>query len=366
MYFMNPSSYPLISIVIPVFNTDVGKMEHMIKSVKEQKCNCQYEIIIVDDGSDIETASYLDSLRIDNLKPIIHQSNKGLAGARNTGIKKSTGQYIIFLDADDLLKDNTIDSMSQYISEYHPDAIYGRMVLYKSDNNRIMKLTEYNCNGNDLIFLKKTMKQNQNGIFFYDKNEEIEKVKLRLLDFSSDRDYIILGSACSVVYKRDIIEKYGFDEKVTICEDQVFNRQFLQHISNCLIVPDEWYCYVMYESSMLHNQGKAVDISKTYSYWNALAELDTNESKYLQSVSNAHNISLLCDDIRNIALSGERFIPSIKKISKLSNHKIINKAKHEKCISGSKVEHIKCILIKYDMLLPLWMAYKFRAVIKRA
>ena len=90
----------------------------------------------------------------------------------------------------------------------------------------------------------------------------LQEMKLRILDYPFNRDYVILGSACAAVYRTSIIKEHLFDETVCICEDQVFNRQLLQNISNCLVVPDEWYFYIQYSSSMLHDQGKSVDINK--------------------------------------------------------------------------------------------------------
>ena len=90
---------PLISIIIPCFNQG-HFIQDAIDSIDKNKINYPVEIIIVDDGStDINTLNKLDELS--NLHyHVIHQSNKGPAGARNTGIKKAAGKYILPLDAD--------------------------------------------------------------------------------------------------------------------------------------------------------------------------------------------------------------------------------------------------------------------------
>ncbi len=91
------SDLPKISVIIPTFNHG-----HYIKKAINSIFNQTYknfEIIIVDDGSTDNTLDiisiYGDSVRY------IYQENRGLAGARNTGIQASKGEYLAFLDADD-------------------------------------------------------------------------------------------------------------------------------------------------------------------------------------------------------------------------------------------------------------------------
>ncbi|SEH46542.1 Glycosyl transferase family 2 [Ruminococcus flavefaciens] len=353
---------PLISVVVPVYNTEISKFESMLSTIRKQPQEL-FELIIVDDGSNSEVATYLDSIPEVMNTEVIHQHNKGLAGARNTGIKAAKGQYTVFVDADDAVSNNFFISVKKYTEKYNPDVIYSKMVLCKEVPEGYQKLTKNNCSGNDYIFYCKAMKQNAKNVFYYNKLNELQEMKMRILDYPSNRDYIILGSACATVYRTSIIKEHLFDEDVRICEDQVFNRQLLQHISNCLVVPDEWYYYIQYSSSMLHDQGKSVDINKTITYWNSLFEIDRNENAVIQSISNTHNILLLCDDIRNITLSEDKFLVSLKKVRMLLGNKLIRKAIKGKCVCDSRSERIKVILIKCHMHMLLMLAYKIRGML---
>lgn len=90
--------HPLISVVMPVYNIEAYVAE-AIESVLAQTLR-SFELIIVDDGSTDRSAeicrSY-DDIRIQ----VVSQKNRGLAGARNTGIQHSRGKFIAFLDSDD-------------------------------------------------------------------------------------------------------------------------------------------------------------------------------------------------------------------------------------------------------------------------
>lgn len=104
-----------ISIIIPVYNVE-KYIERCIKSVLNQdlKPN-EYEILVVDDESPDNSVSIVKRLQLDN--PQIHlyrQKNKGLGGARNTGIINAKGKYLLFLDADDYLEKNAISTILDY------------------------------------------------------------------------------------------------------------------------------------------------------------------------------------------------------------------------------------------------------------
>jgi glycosyltransferase involved in cell wall biosynthesis len=86
------------SVVIPTYNR-LKFLKEAVASVEAQK-HCDYEIIIVDDGSSDGTSNYLESLR--GRVRTLHQSHKGPSAARNLGARHAAGTYIAFLDSDDL------------------------------------------------------------------------------------------------------------------------------------------------------------------------------------------------------------------------------------------------------------------------
>lgn len=88
----------MLSIVIPYFN-DVSFITEAVTSAKLQSITNK-EIIIVNDGSSSEATTFIEKFESETVR-IIHQQNKGLSGARNTGIKNAKGKYIMLLDSDD-------------------------------------------------------------------------------------------------------------------------------------------------------------------------------------------------------------------------------------------------------------------------
>ena len=96
-------SAALISIVIPCFN-QAKYLDESIESVRAQTHSSK-ELIVIDDGSTDNTAQVVS--RYPDVK-LVRQSNMGLAAARNSGIKASSGDYLVFLDADDYLEPNAL------------------------------------------------------------------------------------------------------------------------------------------------------------------------------------------------------------------------------------------------------------------
>jgi len=99
---MEDGQHPFFSIVIPVYNR-AALLQETVKSIQAQTFS-SYEIIIVDDGSTDGSGSEIDRLYGDAANiVIIHQLNQERGASRNNGFKKATGEYVIFLDSDDLL-----------------------------------------------------------------------------------------------------------------------------------------------------------------------------------------------------------------------------------------------------------------------
>ena len=101
----------LFSIVIPVFNA-AERLEQCLKSVLAQSFG-GWQAVLVDDGSDDGSAQICDSFAAEDSRiRAIHTENRGVSAARNTGIEVSEGEYVIFLDSDDMLLPGALQQLS--------------------------------------------------------------------------------------------------------------------------------------------------------------------------------------------------------------------------------------------------------------
>ena len=92
-------SIPL-SVIVPAYNVE-KYICSCLDSILGQSVSCEYEIIVIDDGSTDTTPMLIEKYRLDKRVRIIHQGNNGLSSARNIGIKCSKGEYLCFVDSDD-------------------------------------------------------------------------------------------------------------------------------------------------------------------------------------------------------------------------------------------------------------------------
>jgi len=177
-----------VSVIIPAYNPGLFIIE-TIKSILNQT-HQNFEIIIIDDGSTIDFKKDLDLFFNNNDKiRYFFQPNQGLASARNMGIDNSLGDYIAFLDSDDLWFRNKLEEQLNYITFY--DLIY--------TNYQII---------NEQSYLSIIHNKNLN-------HHQITSYKTELLI-----DNFIHGSGSSVIVSKELLNKVGyFDINLNYGED---------------------------------------------------------------------------------------------------------------------------------------------------
>lgn len=107
--------YPLISIIVPVYNAEIF-LRACIESILKQDYR-NIEIVLIDDGSKDDSGLICDEYTmIDSRVRVIHQKNSGVSAARNKGIDCASGEFITFVDADDLIVKDAISVMMKYIT----------------------------------------------------------------------------------------------------------------------------------------------------------------------------------------------------------------------------------------------------------
>src|SRR5271156_1258747 len=116
---------PYISIIIPAYNAEKWIVDALASCVSQQYD--PLEIIIVDDGSTDNTypiaSRYMDDANV-NLR-VLRTANKGASAARNTGLSSAKGEYVLFLDADDVLADNALRICGSIAGRTKADAVLG-------------------------------------------------------------------------------------------------------------------------------------------------------------------------------------------------------------------------------------------------
>ena len=179
----------LVSVIIPTYNRP-DDLRNAIQSVLNQTYK-NFELVIVNDaGTDVE--HLVKEFNNNKIKYIVHKKNKGLAAARNTGLKSAKGKYIAFLDDDDIFYENHLETA---ISELKQN----EKVVYTDA-------------------VRATIKK-ENG-----KNTIVNKSVPYSIDY--DRNKLLIGNIAPVncfVFEKSLADKAGlFDESLPVLEDWDF------------------------------------------------------------------------------------------------------------------------------------------------
>ena len=114
---------PFFSVILPSYNVE-KYLDRCVKSFLAQSFT-DYEIIIVDDGSVDDSGRLSDEWeKRDHRIKVIHQENKGLSAARNVAMRICTGEYLIFVDGDDVISNDMIESLYQASQKTKADCIF--------------------------------------------------------------------------------------------------------------------------------------------------------------------------------------------------------------------------------------------------
>lgn len=184
----------LISVIIPVYNVNKSEFSDCIDSILNQTYK-KLEIIIVDDGSNIDVARNCDDfVKKDKRIKVFHKKNGGVSSARNYGISKSSGQYLSFIDSDDVLDKNMYNILLKNILKFDSDISCSGYYYVDLDGREYKKYgtnTKKKFNSNDA--LSSFLNENSFGVSVWNK-----------------------------LFKKDTIKNLRFDETLKINEDRLF------------------------------------------------------------------------------------------------------------------------------------------------
>lgn len=293
----------LVSIIIPIYN--VGKwLPRCLDSIYGQQVDeSLYEIIAVNDGSSDNSAEVIKSYQIlHNNITLLEQPNGGVSSARNNGIERSTGKYLVFVDPDDTLLDNSLFDLLSLIENQENDVIVMRS--YRNDSKESYGW-EGVCKSGDSVGC-------------------IDVI---------NRGYV-RGSVCGVGYRRDFITRNSirFPLGVRNCEDVFFFFLCMGYCEELYFVDIKFYNVIGRENSA----------SNVYS---------VDRLKYcVYSVNLANTIIEQEHNIKRVELYN--FLKFVLILNTLTTalHTPAGSLSLLKKYGLSRYRHIKCTMITYKKL----------------
>ena len=244
-----------ITVIMPVYNVEKYLAEAIETTINQTYKNL--EILIIDDGSTDSSGKICDEYaKKDERIRVIHQENKGLSGARNTGLENATGKYLMFIDSDDLFELDACEIMYNAIEEKNADYVIGNYINIDDDGTRWEK-----------------------PVFSFEKYTEF---KLSIKDY--EKSFYIMNSAVwNKIFRKSFIDSLGlkFVERLP-AEDAMFTTYAFIKSSNVWYVPKIVYQY-------RQRVADSISVSCTHKYFEGINKAyyiiyknfkDNNEMEY--------------------------------------------------------------------------------------
>jgi glycosyltransferase involved in cell wall biosynthesis len=177
---------PAISVVMPVYNTPVAYLREAVESILQQEFT-DFEFLIIDDGStSTETLLFLKELKNPRITQHIFEKNQGVAAARNEGIDRASGTYIMFMDSDDVALPARL-SKAHAAMENHPEVsvcIVQRENFFDDGRKSITKGPEgHEAIANKMLFFNQCV---TSSVMFRGATIREHGIKIPLLTYGED------------------------------------------------------------------------------------------------------------------------------------------------------------------------------------
>ncbi|MFI3297916.1 MAG: glycosyltransferase family 2 protein [bacterium] len=230
----------MISIIVPIYNVE-DYLKRCIDSLVNQTY-IEFEIILVDDGSTDRSPQICDQYKvIDSRIKVLHIPNGGVANARKCGVEKSNGEFIIFVDPDDWLPQNSLETLISALRK-DVDIVMGSFV-YKSDKTDLNR-----------FYLPTEMSREEFVIALLTNN--IEAFPWRNL------------------YRRNLFNIDSFPS-IKRRQDLLMNIKISQRINKVITIDKIVYCYFQRDSSTSYQYKYDFEYEKKY--WLTLREQLVND-----------------------------------------------------------------------------------------
>lgn len=138
---------PKVSVIIPAYNA-MAFLPETLESVLNQTFT-DFEVLIINDGSPDGIVEWASEIKDSRVK-LISQENQGISGARNTGLWSSQGEYLAFLDADDIWEASKLEKQVEYLEKYLDVGLVSTWISNVDRHGNFIDIYDYYKSGNEL------------------------------------------------------------------------------------------------------------------------------------------------------------------------------------------------------------------------
>lgn len=257
----------LISVIVPVYNSK-DTLDKCVTSILSQTYG-HFELILVDDGSNDGSSELCDTFQtLDNRIKVLHKVNGGASSARNSGLDSAIGDYICFVDSDDWVDEDYLESLIP-------------------------------SGGEDISICSIKLEGRSDDILgFADKFICKDDFKIC---FNNLLEHMALCSPCCKLFRKKVIEKYhlNFDTRISAGEDMIFVYNYLcTDLSSIRLIARPLYHYRVLDNQSLSNRVVPCEVS-FYIMDKLFVLLRRLSNNYLWDCESTYK-RLLCTHLNNL------------------------------------------------------------------
>lgn len=281
----NMSETPYISIIMPVYNAQ-SYLRESIGSVLAQTYP-DFELVIIDDGSSDDSYALCYEFAVqDSRIRLFQKENGGPGAARNFGLEHACGEYVLFVDSDDIVEPYCLQRLIELVQQHNADAVIYNFDNLSSEGELLESGQEHPiCSGlfcSDDIF---TMTYEKNGYVF--------------------------SFLCNKMIRRQCFGELRF-APLRMCEDEVLFPRILDRCQRICMTEEVLYHYYRRSGSVMHQEFSSRNVDQLFSYFDRYRYyLQTNRRKLAQIAGKTYWDNLRRHFIQ-YDLSNEELKPELK------------------------------------------------------
>ena len=261
---------PKVSVVIPVYNVE-KYLPATLGSLSNQTFG-DFEALCVDNGSTDQSLSVLKGYAAkDGRIKIIEQKNGGVSAARNAALDRASGEYVAFLDSDDLMHPQMLETMLRALTETDSDIVYCNIKRFKD--------------GEDVSFDAAD-------------NSEINVLPEHFACFVLNKKNNPKASLCNKLYRSELFKGLRLPEEITVAEDLVIMHSLLYKAKKVAYVRAGLMYYRQRAGSLIHAELKIEDINNGINAVRLIQDYfkDKDLPSFVRRKLNYRLMKMLCKD----------------------------------------------------------------------
>jgi glycosyltransferase involved in cell wall biosynthesis len=224
---------PKVSIIVPIYNCENNGYLHQVIGDVLRQTEQSFELILCDDGSTDKTVEIAKSfLAKDNRIKLVQNRHQGVSSTRNSGLAIARGQWVTFVDADDCLLPNFLQSLLEDLND-DIDLVYGAYAIV-----------------------------NAGGSLIYTYSQQVYQGVEQIRSLLENTNILYRCSPWAKLFKLDIIREKNlkFDASLPHSEDRLFLYQYLMHVTCIKTTSAVGYLYANFNNNSLKHKKVAIDV----------------------------------------------------------------------------------------------------------